>query len=532
MKTTSARPAVRRPLPLAGSVIAAALAGLTAFAPLPRAAGQNNLRVSGSTYSYGSGTNAYDNIYVGGNGGSTLNQSGGTLSVVNQVVVGSDGTQVGFATSGAGTYNLTGGGLSASTLQLGANSGNGTFNLSGTGTVSVGQIGLGALNFFGPSPVGFFNQNGGSVTATQIFNGGLGDGTYNLNAGTATAGSVGTTGMAVTGTFNFNGGTLRAAGDSTTFFQGLTTANVRNGGAFIDTNGHSVTIAQNLVHSGISGDAATDGGLTKNSAGALTLSGTNTYTGTTVLNAGTLDLGGAGAVGGGGAITFQGGTLQYSAANTADLSARIANSTGAIALDTNGQNVTFATALAGTNTGGLTKTGAGTLTLSAANAYAGGLVVNAGALALTNNNALVGAATVNAGTLAVGDGTRTITVSGAAGTPALYSTAGDGAAGATANNAGSVTVAASATLAGGAGGAGGNQNSLWRWRRRGSGAVLGGANASLTNNTGGTVAGGQGGSSPRPQPKPDRRHRRRRRRPRQHRGNRDQPRRHRRRRRR
>jgi fibronectin-binding autotransporter adhesin len=61
---------------------------------------------------------------------------------------------------------------------------------------------------------------------------------------------------------------------------------VRNGGAVIDTNGFNITIGQILQHSVLGGDSATDGGLTKKGAGALTLSGANTYTGTTTIQAG------------------------------------------------------------------------------------------------------------------------------------------------------------------------------------------------------------------------------------------------------
>jgi hypothetical protein len=54
----------------------------------------------------------------------------------------------------------------------------------------------------------------------------------------------------------------------------LTRANIRNNGAKIDTAGFNITIGQALQHSAISGDNATDGGLTKNGAGTLTLGGT------------------------------------------------------------------------------------------------------------------------------------------------------------------------------------------------------------------------------------------------------------------
>ena len=67
---------------------------------------------------------------------------------------------------------------------------------------------------------------------------------------------------------------------------GAATANVRNGGATIDSNGKDITIAQLLQHSDITGDAATDGGLTKLGTGTLTLSGGSSYTGPTVIKGG------------------------------------------------------------------------------------------------------------------------------------------------------------------------------------------------------------------------------------------------------
>jgi autotransporter-associated beta strand protein len=70
-----------------------------------------------------------------------------------------------------------------------------------------------------------------------------------------------------------------------------------------------VTIGQALLHSAIGGDSATDGGLTKNGAGTLTLGGTNTYTGTTAINAGTLALGGAGSIANSGDISVASGAV-------------------------------------------------------------------------------------------------------------------------------------------------------------------------------------------------------------------------------
>jgi autotransporter-associated beta strand protein len=122
-------------------------------------------------------------------------------------------------------------------------------------------------------------------------------GIYTLNGGTLQAVNVsGGGGGGGSSTFNFNGGTLQAgASDApndpnfpTTFFGGLTTVNVQTGGAYINTNGYNVTIAQNLLHDTTSGAPGLDGGLTKLGAGTLTLTGTNTFTGPVNIDAGTL----------------------------------------------------------------------------------------------------------------------------------------------------------------------------------------------------------------------------------------------------
>jgi autotransporter-associated beta strand protein len=111
--------------------------------------------------------------------------------------------------------------------------------------------------------------------------------------------------------------------------------------------------------------------LRKTGAGTWTVTGSNTYTGGTELNAGTLSLGSAGAIGSSGTISFNGGTLQATAINTTDYSARFSNvGDQQYRIDTNSQNVTLASNL--TSTGGsFTKLGAGTLTLSGASTYDG-----------------------------------------------------------------------------------------------------------------------------------------------------------------
>lgn len=250
-----------------------------------------------------------------------VNHSGGTL----QRNATGDGFVIGGRIAGAtgtGTYNLSGGTVT--------NAGNAWIGGFGTGTVNHSA---GDWNNAGSVSIG--RQTGST-------------GTYNLNGGTLTAASViGGTG---TGTFNFNGGTLKAGASSATFMNGLTTANVRNGGAVIDTNNFDVTVSQALVHSTIGGDNATDGGLQKIGAGKLTLSGANTYNGPTAVNGGTL------------AVT---GSLNNSSAVSVASSATL-DGTGSVGAT----NVAVGGSLANGNGG------TGTLTMSSLT-FAGAATVNA-----------------------------------------------------------------------------------------------------------------------------------------------------------
>ena len=113
--------------------------------------------------------------------------------------------------------------------------------------------------------------------------------------------------------------------------------------------------------------------LNKTGAGVMTLTGANTYTGGTILTGGTLSLGSLGAVGTTGTLSFVGGTLQFSAANTTDYSPRFSNAANQrYSVDTNSQEITFSSAL--TSVGGtLTKMGLGGLTLDADNTFSSGL---------------------------------------------------------------------------------------------------------------------------------------------------------------
>jgi autotransporter-associated beta strand protein len=236
-----------------------------------------------------------------GGGTGTLTQTGGTFvydTGYGGVLVGNGGT--GVYNISAGTFSDTSGGGGYNGIYVGTNStGSGSMTVSGTASVQLGYHGL--YIDTANSSTGTATITGGVIntTGSLIFGGPFNNavtsatGTFNLSGGTLSVIGVGTDSPSSTSAFNFNGGTLQATGNNGGFMGGLTTANVQNGGAIIDTNGKSITISQNLL-SDPSLIGGTDGGLTLNSSGhtgTLILSGTgNTYNGNTTVDAGTLQI--------------------------------------------------------------------------------------------------------------------------------------------------------------------------------------------------------------------------------------------------
>ncbi len=125
------------------------------------------------------------------------------------------------------------------------------------------------------------------------------------------------------------------------------------------------------------------------------LTAANTYTGGTFLNGGVTLVNADDAMGdAAGGLSFDGGTLRLAASGFA--SARAVALAGAGTVDTNGFSATLSGVVSGS--GGLTKAGAGSLTLTANNTYSGGTTVSAGTLVVTGTLAATGATIVGTAT--------------------------------------------------------------------------------------------------------------------------------------
>ena len=141
------------------------------------------------------------------------------------------------------------------------------------------------------------------------------------------------------------------------------------------------TTAGNRTYAGTLANTASGSlGLFKIGANTLYLTGTNTFTGGVNVAAGTLNFSPSALNGLNNTVSFNGGTLQWAAGNTQDISSKIniGSSSQTACLDTNGNSVTFSSAISGA--GGLTVTGSSNLSLKAFNTYTGLTTISAGTL--------------------------------------------------------------------------------------------------------------------------------------------------------
>ncbi|MCP3469210.1 autotransporter domain-containing protein [Bradyrhizobium sp. CCGUVB1N3] len=248
---------------------------------------------------------------------------------------------------------------------------NNTYNLSFTGTSTAGNAVItnntgGPIN---PNGMTWFRDNATAGNAQLINNG--------ANTFFDFSGSSGPN-----GDNKLSAGSI--AGDGT-FYLGAIELTV-------GSNNLSTTVSGVIADGGYSG--ATGGSLVKTGTGTLTLTGTNTYTGGTTFAGGTVSVASEANLGDlAGSLTFKGGALQITG-TTFNTTARTINwsaAGGTFDIADAANNFTVSQGLSG---GGLTKSGAGTLTLTGADTFSGVTIADgklvfldttAGSTTITNN---------------------------------------------------------------------------------------------------------------------------------------------------
>ena len=406
----------------AGAGVVSITGGTLALATDDRLADNAAVSVSpGATLDVGAFTDTVGSLGLSGTLAGTGTLTAATYTLNGATVNGNLGAgvltqQTGistlYGTVGAGTVNVAGG-----TLLLGASD-----RLADNATVTVASgaafdlamfsdtVGTLALN-------GTLNGSGTLTAASYVLNAATVNG--NLGAGALTqAGGISTLyGTVASTTVAIDAGTLRTAsaeriGDTAAVtvaagaqlaLGGAETIGSLAGAGNVTLGGNTLTTGGLNASPTFSGVISGSGGLTKVGTGTLTLSGANSYTGATNINGGTLAVSGGAVIADASAVTVaSGATLMLKASETIGSLAGAGNVVlGANTLTTGGLNASpiFSGVISGS--GGLTKVGTGTLTLSGANSYTGATTVTTGTLTLGASNVLADTTAVSVASGAV-----------------------------------------------------------------------------------------------------------------------------------
>ena len=334
---------------------------------------------------------------------SRINSDAGTLTVSGTITATNQDLTVG----GAGHTTLNGSiGTGSGTL---TKDGNGTLTLfgnstySGTTTINAGIVNLRHDSALGSTGVGTTVVSGAtlqlqnnitvgaealSLTSTGF--GGAGA-LQNVN-GTNSYGGAITVGAGGT-RINSDSGTLTLAGNITLGAETLTVGGAGN-------------TTQSAIISGT-------GGLTKDGAGILLLSGANSYSGATTISAGTLRLNASERINNLSAVSVAGGATFDVNGNTETIGSlagtgSVTLGSGMLTTGGNDANTTFSGTLTGTGASSLTKAGTGTMTIGSNIGFGGDLNLTAGTLQFDVSNAFTGTTTISTGTLRLSSSTLTL----------------------------------------------------------------------------------------------------------------------------
>lgn len=347
-----------------------------------------NIGGTGNLTKTGSGTVTLGGMstYIGGTTVSGGTLVGTTLSLQGDIT---DNANLEFEQSGNGTYasNISGTG-NVTKDGTGAITFSGNNSYTGTTTVVAGLLQAGSATGLAANTRyvvngGELNLNDHDLTMSLLTGSGgtlaLGsadltinssvDGTYaGAITGTGSLTKQGVGFQTLTGANNYSGGTTVSGGilqGTTTSLQGSITDNA------------NVTFNQNIDGT-FNGQINGSGSVAKFGSGAMTVSGANNYNGGTALNGGSLIVGNSGALGSGLISAFGTPTLA-SATDGLVLANNIQINNGASSLRLGNDNdLTLSGNIAGS--GGVTKLGTGTVTLSGLSSYLGSTTVSGGIL--------------------------------------------------------------------------------------------------------------------------------------------------------
>jgi outer membrane autotransporter protein len=255
-----------------------------------------------------------------------------------------------------------------------------------------------------PAPAQTFNVPAGStqIVSTVIADTGPPDSVIKNQGGAL----VFTASNTYTGTTTLNGGTL--ALDNTGGVADSSLVNLTTAGATLDISnaggttrvleltgvaGTVVYLGSNQLVVGNTGGVTTYAGMIEGAGslfelptGSLTLTGANTYTGITQITSGTLAIGAGGSIASSSGVDLvSNGTFDISGAGNQTIG-DLSGNAGTVTLGANtltlgtANSTSFAGVVSGT--GGVTKQGLGTLTLTGQNTFGGTLTINGGTVAV------------------------------------------------------------------------------------------------------------------------------------------------------